>query len=73
MTARKPLKVSLGFLYNLRRNGLAEEADAFITSSKDPLKDALKTRYDFDFSPALWQTTAYRFLMTVRRLALSRI
>lgn len=52
---------------------LKEEIDDFIDSHKDHLEEEFKNRYGHDFSPELWETTAYGFLMTVRRLALSRI
>lgn len=50
---------------------LAEEVDTFIECYKDRLDDEFKSRYGFDFSPELWETTSYDFLMSVRRLALA--
>ena len=52
---------------------LKEEIDDFIDSYKDHLDEEFKNRYGHDFSPELWETTAYDFLMTVRRLTLSHI
>lgn len=49
---------------------LAEEVEDFIDCYKDHLDEEFKNRYGHDFSPQLWETTAYGFLMTVRRLAL---
>ncbi|RHI01091.1 hypothetical protein DW184_15745 [Enterobacter cloacae] len=50
---------------------LAEEIDTFIGCYGDKLDDEFKSRYGFDFSPELWETTSYDFLMKVRRLALA--
>lgn len=50
---------------------LIEEVDDFIDSYKGHLNEEFKNRYGYDFSPELWETTAYDFLITVRRLALS--
>ena len=50
---------------------LIEEVDDFIDSYKEHLDEEFKNRYGYDFSPELWETTAYDFLITVRRLALS--
>lgn len=50
---------------------LAEEVDTFVECYKDRLDDEFKSRYGFDFSPELWDSTSYDFLMTVRRLALA--
>lgn len=52
---------------------LKEEVDDFINSYKGHLDEEFKNRYGHDFSPELWETTAYDFLMTVRRLALRRM
>ncbi|EIV6181796.1 TPA: contact-dependent growth inhibition system immunity protein [Klebsiella aerogenes] len=45
--------------------------DTFIESYSDRLDDEFKSRYGYDFSPELWETTTYEFLTTVRRLALT--
>ncbi|WP_333897027.1 contact-dependent growth inhibition system immunity protein [Mixta calida] len=50
---------------------LIEEVDDFIDNYKEHLDEEFKNRYGYDFSPELWETTAYDFLITVRRLALS--
>ena len=50
---------------------LAEEVDTFIECNKGRLDDEFKMRYGFDFSPELWNSTPFDFLMTVRRLALA--
>ncbi|EOV8484370.1 contact-dependent growth inhibition system immunity protein [Klebsiella aerogenes] len=47
-----------------------QEIDTFIESYSDRLDDEFKSRYGYDFSPELWETTTYEFLTTVRRLAL---
>ncbi|TFB24773.1 hypothetical protein E3U32_12535 [Lelliottia nimipressuralis] len=48
---------------------LAEEIDTFIECYKDRLDEEFEIRYGFDFSPELWHSTPFDFLMTVRRLA----
>jgi len=50
---------------------LAEEVDSFLELYGDRLDEEFKSRYGFDFSPELWDSTPLDFLMTVRRLALS--
>ncbi|MGR7774697.1 contact-dependent growth inhibition system immunity protein [Klebsiella aerogenes] len=45
--------------------------DTFIESYRDRQDDEFKSRYGYDFSPELWETTTYEFLKTVRRLALT--
>ncbi|MFQ8717631.1 MAG: contact-dependent growth inhibition system immunity protein [Enterobacter hormaechei] len=50
---------------------LAEEVDCFLKLYEDRLDEQFKSRYGFDFSPELWDSTPFDFLMTVRRLALS--
>ncbi|HDF8568942.1 contact-dependent growth inhibition system immunity protein [Enterobacter hormaechei] len=50
---------------------LAEEVDCFLALYGDRLDEQFKSRYGFDFSPELWDSTPFDFLMTVRRLALS--
>ena len=50
---------------------LAEEVDSFFALYGDRLDEEFKSRYGFDFSPELWDSTPFNFLMTVRRLALS--
>ncbi len=52
---------------------LVEEIDDFVDSYKANLEEEFKSRYGFDFSPELWETTAYDFLMTLRRLSLSGV
>ncbi|GAL59483.1 hypothetical protein EV102420_18_00610 [Pseudescherichia vulneris NBRC 102420] len=47
---------------------LIEEIDDFISAYGDDVEGEFKNRYDFDFSPDLWETTAYQFLMTVRQI-----
>ncbi|MFI2990666.1 contact-dependent growth inhibition system immunity protein [Klebsiella aerogenes] len=47
------------------------EIDTFIESYSDRQDDEFKSRYGYDFSPELWETTIYEFLTTVRRLALT--
>ncbi|ENZ7585315.1 contact-dependent growth inhibition system immunity protein [Klebsiella aerogenes] len=47
-----------------------QDIDTFIESYSDRLDDEFKSRYGYDFSPELWETTIYEFLTTVRRLAL---
>lgn len=47
---------------------LIEEIDDFISTYGDDVEGEFKNRYDFDFSPDLWETTAYQFLMTVRQI-----
>ncbi|WP_158782351.1 contact-dependent growth inhibition system immunity protein [Pantoea sp. BAV 3049] len=48
---------------------LVEEVDDFLSAYGDEVESEFKRRYDFDFSPELWDTTAYEFLMTVRKIA----
>ncbi|EMB4313709.1 TPA: hypothetical protein QHU19_003168 [Klebsiella aerogenes] len=48
-----------------------QEIDTFIESYRDRQDDEFKSRYGYDFSPELWETTTYEFLKTVRRLALT--
>ena len=48
---------------------LAKEVDTFIECYKDRLDEEFNIRYAFDFSPKLWNSTPFNFLMTVRRLA----
>lgn len=48
---------------------LAKEVDTFIECYKDRLDDEFNIRYAFDFSPKLWNSTPFNFLMTLRRLA----
>ncbi|HCM9245161.1 TPA: hypothetical protein N5L31_002463 [Enterobacter bugandensis] len=48
---------------------LAEEVDSFLALYGDRLDEEFKSRYGFDFSPELWDSTPFYFLMTVRRLA----
>ena len=50
---------------------LALEIDDFIKVDKNQLNEEFNRRYSFDFSPELWNTTAYDFLMTVRSIAAS--
>ncbi|EML2247557.1 TPA: hypothetical protein L8S53_004525 [Klebsiella aerogenes] len=45
--------------------------DTFIESYRDRQDDEFKSRYGYDFSPELWETTTYEFLKTVRRLVLT--
>ena len=52
-------------------NELAEDVDSFFALYCDSLDEEFKSRYGFDFSPELWDSTPFNFLMTVRRLALS--
>ncbi len=47
---------------------LIEEIDDFISAYGDDVEGEFKNRYDFDFSPDLWETNAYQFLMTVRQI-----
>jgi len=47
---------------------LIEEIDDFISAYGDGVEMEFRSRYDFDFSPELWETTAYQFLMTVRQI-----
>lgn len=47
---------------------LIEEIDDFISAYGDGVEDEFRSRYDFDFSPELWDTAAYQFLMTVRQI-----
>lgn len=50
---------------------LAEEVDSFLALYGDRLDEEFKSRYGFDFSPELWDSTPFNFLTTVRRLVLS--
>jgi hypothetical protein len=40
---------------------LAEEVDSFIELYQDRLDNEFKSRYGFDFSPELWDSTPIRF------------
>lgn len=51
---------------------LAEEIDDFISTYGVSVEDEFKKRYHFDFSPELWETTAYDFLKTVRQISLEK-
>ena len=48
---------------------LIEEVDDFISAYGDGVEEEFRERYEFDFSPELWETTALEFLMTVRRIS----
>ncbi|WP_293773003.1 contact-dependent growth inhibition system immunity protein [uncultured Pantoea sp.] len=50
-------------------NDLIEEVDEFIAAYGSDVEEAFRQRYEFDFSPELWETTAREFLMTVRKLS----
>lgn len=50
-------------------NDLIEEVDEFIAAYGSGVEEAFRQRYEFDFSPELWETTAHEFLMTVRKLS----
>lgn len=47
---------------------LIEEIDDFISAYGDDVEGEFKNKYNFDFPPELWETTAHQFLMTVRHL-----
>lgn len=47
---------------------LIEEIDDFISAYGDGIEEEFRRRYDLDFSPECWETTAYQFLMTVRQI-----
>ncbi len=48
---------------------LIMEIDDFVIADKNRLNEKFNRRYGSDFSPELWETTAYDFLMTVRSIA----
>lgn len=52
---------------------LAKEVDDFIAVNKDRLDEEFESRYGFDFSPEIWETTAHEFLVMVREFALAHI
>ena len=47
---------------------LIEEIDDFISAYGGGIEEEFRRRYDLDFSPECWETTAYQFLMTVRQI-----
>lgn len=51
---------------------LVEEVDDFISAYDDGVEEEFKRRYEFDFSPELWDTTAREFLITVRQISLEK-
>ncbi len=51
---------------------LAKEVDDFISVNKNRLDEEFESRYSFDFSPELWETTAHEFLLSVKEVALGR-
>ncbi|MBK0098697.1 hypothetical protein IBT49_22140 [Erwinia sp. S63] len=51
---------------------LVEEVDDFISAYDDGVEVEFKRRYEFDFSPELWDTTAREFLITVRQISLEK-
>ncbi len=44
----------------------------FIMLYKGRLDEEFEERYSFDFSPELWETTAHKFLVTVREFAMTQ-
>jgi len=48
---------------------LVEEVDDFMCTYGDGVEEEFRKRYEFDFSPELWETTAHGFLMTVRQIS----
>lgn len=50
-------------------NALVIEVDAFIAAHGQQLESVFEKRYEFDFSPQLWETIAQEFLLAVRRIA----
>lgn len=51
---------------------LVEEVDDFISAYDDGVEEEFKRRYEFDFSPELWDTTAREFLIKVRQISLEK-
>ncbi|WP_343553127.1 contact-dependent growth inhibition system immunity protein [Pantoea sp.] len=50
-------------------NDLVIEVDAFIAAHGQQLESVFAERYESDFSPKLWETSALEFLLTVRDIA----
>lgn len=50
-------------------NDLVIEVDTFIAANGQQLESVFAERYESDFSPRLWETSAQEFLLTVRRIA----
>lgn len=53
-------------------NGLVMEVDAFMAAHSQQLESVFEKRYEFDFSPRLWETSAQEFLLTVRRITMEQ-
>ena len=51
---------------------LVDEVDEFISVYGDSVEEEFRKRYEFDFSPELWETTAHDFLVKVRHILLEK-
>lgn len=56
----------------MKSSGKTLEVDDFISAYGDGFEEEFRSRYEFDFSPKFWETTAYEFPMTVRQIASKR-
>ncbi|WP_241649916.1 hypothetical protein [Rosenbergiella collisarenosi] len=52
--------------------GKTLKVNDFISAYGDGFAEVFRSRYEFYFSPKLWETTAYEFPMTVRQIASKR-